>query len=118
VESILNHLKNTSSMFESLKNMFRPVKTDYAQLISEGAVILDVRSHGEYVSGHIEGSVNIPVNKLSENLNKLKSKTKPIITCCASGIRSESARGILESKGYTKVINAGSWQRLEKKLKS
>jgi 3-mercaptopyruvate sulfurtransferase SseA len=50
-------------MFESIKKMFSAVKTDYAQLMSEGAVILDVRSHGEYVSGHIEGSVNIPVNK-------------------------------------------------------
>jgi phage shock protein E len=105
-------------MFEAIKKMFGSVKTDYAQLIAEGAVILDVRSHGEYVSGHIEGSVNIPVNKLSENLNKLKSKNKPIITCCASGMRSASAKGLLESKGYTKVINGGSWQSLEKKLNS
>jgi len=105
-------------MFESLKKMFSAVKTDYAQLMSEGAVILDVRSHGEYVSGHIDGSINIPVNKLSENLNKLKSKNKPIITCCASGMRSASAKGLLESKGYTKVINGGSWQSLEKKVNS
>jgi phage shock protein E len=105
-------------MFESLKKIFRSVKTDYTQLMSEGAIILDVRSHGEYVSGHIDGSINIPVNKLSENLNKLKSKNKPIITCCASGMRSASAKGLLESKGYTKVFNAGSWQSLNRKLKS
>jgi phage shock protein E len=103
-------------MFESLKKMFSSVKTDYAQLMDEGAVILDVRSHDEFVSGHIKGSVNIPVNKLSENLNKLKSKNKPIITCCASGMRSASAKGLLESKGYTKVINGGSWQSLAKKI--
>ena len=105
-------------MFESLKKMFSSVKTDYAQLMSEGAVVLDVRSHGEYVSGHIDGSINIPVSKLSENLNKLKSKNKPVITCCASGMRSASAKGFLESKGYTKVINGGSWQSLNKKLNS
>jgi phage shock protein E len=105
-------------MFESLKKMFSSVKTDYTRLMSEGAVILDVRSHGEYVSGHIDGSINIPVNKLSENLNKLKSKNKPIITCCASGMRSASAKGLLESKGYTKVFNGGSWQSLNRKLKS
>jgi len=104
-------------MFESLKKMFSSVKTDYAQLMDEGAVILDVRSHGEYVSGHIKGSVNIPVNKLSENLNKLKSKNKPIITCCASGMRSASAKGLLESKGYVKVINGGSWQSVAKKIR-
>jgi rhodanese-related sulfurtransferase len=105
-------------MFEALKKIFSPVKTDYSQLMSEGAVILDVRSHGEFVSGHIDGSINIPVNKLPENLNKLKSKNKPIIACCASGMRSASAKGFLESKGYTKVINGGSWQSLNRKLKS
>jgi rhodanese-related sulfurtransferase len=104
-------------MFDSLKKIFSPVKTDYAQLLSEGAIILDVRSPGEFVTGHIKGSINIPVNKLSENLNKLKSKSKPIITCCASGMRSASAKGILESKGYTKVVNGGSWQGLERKIK-
>jgi phage shock protein E len=103
-------------MFESIKKMFSSVNKDYAHLRSEGAIILDVRSHGEFVTGHIEGSVNIPVNKLSENLDKLKSKSKPIITCCASGMRSASAKGILEAKGYTRVINGGSWQSLEKKL--
>jgi rhodanese-related sulfurtransferase len=105
-------------MFESIRKMFSTVKTDYARLISEGAIILDVRSPGEYVSGHIQGSMNISVNKLSENLNKLKSKNQTIITCCASGMRSASAKGILESKGFTKVINGGSWQSLEKKIKS
>ncbi len=103
-------------MFESIMKFFRSAGTDYSGLMSEGAVILDVRSHGEYVTGHIEGSINIPVNKLSENLNKLKSKSKPVITCCATGLRSASAKGILESKGYARVINGGSWQRLERKL--
>ena len=105
-------------MFESIKKMFSAAKTDFTQLISEGAVILDVRSHGEYVTGHIEGSINISVNKLSENLNKLKSKNQTIITCCASGMRSASAKGILESNGYKNVINGGSWQSLNSKLKS
>jgi phage shock protein E len=104
-------------MFDSLRKIFSPIKTDYAQLLSEGAIILDVRSPGEFVTGHIKGSINIPVSKLSENLNKLKSKSKPIITCCASGMRSASAKGILESKGYTKVFNGGSWQGLERKIK-
>jgi len=104
-------------MFESIKKMFSAARTDYAQLMSEGAIILDVRSQGEYASGHIQGSVNIPVNKLPESLNKLKSKDKPIIACCASGMRSASAKAILESKGYTSVFNGGAWNSLERKLK-
>ena len=103
-------------MIELFRKMFSSVKIDYAQMVKEGAVILDVRSKGEFSSGHIKGSVNIPVNVLSENLNKLKSKSKPIITCCASGMRSASAKGILESKGYLNVYNGGSWQSLNQKL--
>jgi phage shock protein E len=103
-------------MFEVLRNIFSSPKIDYAQLITEGAVILDVRSKGEFSSGHIKGSVNIPVNVLSENLNKLKSKNTPIITCCASGTRSAIAKRILESEGYLNVCNAGSWHSLDQKI--
>ncbi len=104
-------------MFESIKKLFSAPKTDYAQLVSEGAIILDVRSKGEYAAGHIQGSINIPVNNLGENLNKLKSKDKPVIACCASGMRSASAKAVLESKGYTRVFNGGAWNSLERKLK-
>ena len=103
-------------MFEAIKNLFKSEKTDFAQLVADGAIILDVRSAGEFASGHIEGSINIPVNKLADNLHKLKSKSKPIITCCASGMRSATAKGLLESKGYAKVYNGGSWIRLNQKI--
>jgi len=104
-------------MFNSIKNLFSVDKTNYAQLVQDGAIILDVRSNGEYTGGHIEGSINIPVNKLTDNLNKLKDKKKPIITCCASGMRSASAKGILESNGYLNVHNGGAWLSLNQKIK-
>jgi rhodanese-related sulfurtransferase len=91
-------------------------KVDYAQLVKEGAIILDVRSKGEYAGGHIKGSINISVDTLSNNLSKLKDKDKTIITCCASGIRSASAKGILKSNGYTQVYNGGGWSSLQNKL--
>ena len=91
-------------------------KTDYAQLVKEGAIILDVRSKGEFLSGHIKGSVNIPVDQLSNNLNKLKDKNVTIITCCASGMRSASAKSILKSNGYTVVFNGGAWSSLQNKI--
>jgi phage shock protein E len=90
--------------------------TDYAQLVKNGAVILDVRSSGEFASGHIEGSINIPVDALASNLNKLKDKNKVIITCCASGMRSAAAKGILKSNGYATVFNGGGWSSLDRKL--
>lgn len=91
-------------------------KVDYAELVKQGAVILDVRSKGEYQSGHIKGSINISVDALSNNLNKLKDKNRPIITCCASGIRSASAKNILKSNGYTIVHNGGGWSSLQNKI--
>lgn len=100
-------------MLNSIKQLFGlGPKTDYAELIKQGAVIVDVRSKGEYASGHIKGSVNIPLNTLENNLSKLK-KDKPVITCCASGMRSASAKSILKAKGFNEVHNAGSWYNLQ-----
>ena len=92
-------------------------KTDYAELVKQGAIILDVRSKGEYSTGHIKGSMNIPVEQLGNNLGKLKDKNKTIITCCASGMRSASAKGILTSSGFTNVYNGGAWQSLDWKIR-
>lgn len=104
-------------MLDSIKSLFGLEKTDYAQLVKNGAIILDVRSKGEYASGHIKGSINISVDQLSNNLNKLKDKSKPIITCCASGMRSASAKSILKSNGFTEVYNGGGWMSLQNKIR-
>lgn len=103
-------------MFEALKKLFRGNPVDYTQLIREGAAIVDVRTSGEYASGHIKGSLNIPVDKLSQSLGRLKDKKKPVITCCASGMRSATAKSILQSNGYEKVYNGGAWHRLNMKI--
>lgn len=103
-------------MFETIKNIFGLEKTDYVELKNRGALILDVRSKSEYAAGHIRGSVNISVDQLANNLNKLKDKNKPIITCCASGLRSASAKNILKSYGYTEVYNGGPWDSLQNKI--
>jgi rhodanese-related sulfurtransferase len=89
---------------------------NYAELIKNGAVILDVRSKTEYAGGHIKGSVNISVDALKNNLTELKNKNKPIITCCASGIRSASAKSILVANGFTQVYNGGGWSSLQNKI--
>ena len=104
-------------MMETLKKILGiGPSVDYAQLVKDGAFILDVRTKGEYVRGHIKGSINISVDQLKANLNQLPAKQEPIITCCASGMRSGSAKGILESSGYTNVHNGGSWMNLQQKI--
>ncbi len=104
-------------MFSILKKMFASGKeTNYVELVKQGAIILDVRSKGEYASGHIKGSINIPVDALGNSLNQLKDKNKPIITCCASGMRSAAAKSVLQKNGYQEVYNGGGWVRLQNNI--
>lgn len=104
-------------MLSTIKQLFGlGPKTDYAALVKKGAIILDVRSKGEYAGGHIKGSINISVDQLSNNLAKLKDKNTPIITCCASGMRSASAKNLLKANGYKEVYNGGGWSSLQAKL--
>ena len=104
-------------MFDTIKNFFgMGSKTDFALLAKNGAVILDVRTKGEFQCGHIKGAINIPVDQLRGNLDKLGDKKKPIITCCASGMRSASAKAVLISCGYSEVYNGGGWQGLQNKI--
>lgn len=88
-------------------------KVDLRDVISKGAIIVDVRSKGEYQSGHLKNSINIPVDNLEQNIKKLK-KDKPVITCCASGARSGSAMRILKANGFEQVYNGGGWTSLRK----
>ena len=104
-------------MLQSIKKLFGiGPKVDYGELIKEGAIILDVRSKGEYAGGHIKNALNIPLDQLGSGLSKFKDKNKAIICCCASGMRSGSATSILKSKGYTKVYNGGGWRALNNKI--
>lgn len=103
-------------MLEKIKNLFGIKSIDYAQLIQDGAIVLDVRTTSEYAAGHIHGSINVPLNKLIQHLKKLKDKDKTIITCCASGSRSAEALNVLKYNGYTSIYNGGSWYRLKSKI--
>jgi rhodanese-related sulfurtransferase len=104
-------------MINTLKKLFGiGPSVNYAELVKSGATILDVRSKAEFAGGHIKGSINISVDTLSGNLGKLKDKNKPIITCCASGMRSASAKSILKANGYTQVHNGGGWYSLQSKI--
>lgn len=99
-------------MASFLSNLFGS-KVDIQEWLDRGATIVDVRSPGEFLGGHLKRSINIPLDTLKSNLGKL-DKTKPVITCCASGIRSASAKSILKSNGFEEVHNGGGWNSLKK----
>lgn len=103
-------------MLEAIKKIFGiGPKVNYSELVAGGAVIIDVRTRGEFQSGHIKGSINIPLDSLRNNFAKIK-KNKPVITCCASGMRSASAKSLLKTSGYSEVYNGGSWYSLQNKI--
>jgi len=88
---------------------------NYAALVEQGAQVIDVRTPAEFGHGHIEHSKNIPLQSLKTNLKKIK-KDQVVITCCASGVRSASAKRILKSNGFEEVYNGGGWLSLQGKL--
>jgi rhodanese-related sulfurtransferase len=88
---------------------FRQAKRLLPKLLAQGAVVIDVRSAGEYASGAREGSVNIPLADLDRGA-ELLDRRKPVVVCCASGTRSGLAATLLRRKGFTNVLNAGPWR--------
>jgi phage shock protein E len=87
---------------------FKKIKGLIPDYIKQGAVIVDVRSAGEYSQGSSPLSINIPLTEISRRASEL-DKNKPIILCCASGARSGAAVGILKSLGFKNIVNAGPW---------
>ena len=85
-----------------------------AKSLKNGAQVIDVRSRAEFASGHFKGSINIPLDELDRNVGRI-SREKPVVVCCASGMRSGSAKSILQRHGFT-VHNGGSWRSVERKL--
>ena len=79
--------------------------------------IVDVRTTEEFSNSKVEGSVNIPLNLVPENIETLK-KMQPLVLCCAAGVRSGQAMEFLKSNGLDQVYNGGSWQNVENKLNS
>ena len=79
--------------------------------------IVDVRTNEEFSNSRVEGSVNIPLNLVPENIKTLK-KMQPLVLCCAAGVRSGQAMEFLKFNGLDDVYNGGSWQDVENMLNS
>lgn len=69
-----------------------------------GPLVLDVRTSGEWESGHIEGARHIPLPKLTANLTQLP-KDDPLAVLCGSGYRSSIAASLLLAHGFNRVQN-------------
>ncbi len=79
-------------------------------LKKNGAICVDVRSSGEFLSGNAPGTINIPLQELGSRLGELP-KLSPVVLCCASGTRSGMAKLLLLKNGYRNVHNIGTWNK-------
>ena len=74
--------------------------------------IVDVRTEGEFISGNVNGSINIPLDKVADRVEELK-EMQPLVMCCLSGGRSGQAAAYLQSLGCEEVYNGGGWQMVD-----
>ncbi|AZQ62223.1 rhodanese-like domain-containing protein [Flammeovirga pectinis] len=87
-------------------------KVDYKELIDNGAKVIDVRSTGEFSSGHFKGSKNIPLDQVSKRMPEILKLGEPLIVCCKSGMRASNAMSTIKKAGVKEVYNAGGWTNL------
>lgn len=72
------------------------------------AVLLDVRSPGEFASGHIDGALNVPLDRLAHDIAQaVPDRATPLVLYCQSGGRSGMACQVLRQLGYTQLNNGG-----------
>ena len=77
-------------------------------MINQKMTIIDVRTPGEFMGGHVAGSINIPLQEIQNRKDEIMALPQPIILCCASGMRSGQATAYLKSLGVD-CENGGSW---------
>lgn len=97
------------NFFKKLLGM--PDTNQLQEFKNKGAVIIDVRTKGEFNGGHPKNAKNIPLDQIGKQSNKIKAMNKPVIVVCRSGARSGQAASILKNAGV-EVINGGPWQNV------
>lgn len=96
-----------------LSRLFGNKTNPLTEILNQGATIIDVRTPAEYMGGHVEGSINIPLDQVQHKVGKIKKMKSPLVLCCASGIRSASATSLLKSHSINDVYNGGRWSKVD-----
>ena len=80
--------------------------------MKSGALVIDVRTPGEFNSGHLPNAINLPLDEIETALpRRVKEKNQALLLHCQSGMRSGVARKKLIALGYANVFNLGSYGR-------
>ncbi|MCB0851495.1 MAG: rhodanese-like domain-containing protein, partial [Bacteroidetes bacterium] len=73
----------------------------------EGVAIIDVREPLEFMFGHVDGAINMPLRSVPGRIDEIKAFNGPVVVYCQSGNRSGQAVSFLKSQGLTEVYNGG-----------
>ena len=85
---------------------------DARERLKGGALVIDVRSAGEFASGHLANAINLPVDQIEATLpQRVKDKSRVLLLHCQSGARSGAAKKKLKALGYANAFNLGSYSR-------
>jgi phage shock protein E len=85
--------------------------------LKKGAKVIDVRSEREFQERHLPGAVNVPLDRLRDEIGRhAPDKAQPLLLHCLSGTRSGIGKAVLKKMGYRNVFNLGSYGRAEKIL--
>ena len=86
--------------------------------LRKGAIVIDVRTPQEFDRGKVPESINIPVDRIAANAERIKGMSRQVVFCCSSGARSSTAASIMKQKGLKEVYNGGSWENVLRILKN
>jgi phage shock protein E len=83
------------------------------------ALIIDLRTPSEFALGHVEGALNLPIDKLGQNYaTVVPDKARQIVVYCQSGAQSAIAAQFFKLQRYANVINGGSAGDVARQLSS
>jgi len=91
---------------------------DAKQYLRSGALVIDVRTAGEFVAGHLPVAVNLPLSEIETNwTRRIKDKEQVLLLHCQSGTRSSAAKKKLIAMGCPNAYNMGGYTRAARIVK-
>lgn len=85
----------------------RASSQDAHDWVTKGAILLDVRTPQEFAAGHLDGAINVPVDRVADRIASVAKPDQPIVVYCRSGARSGAATRALRARGYGQVLDLG-----------
>lgn len=103
--------------FLLLKRLTQVTPASAREWLNKGALVIDVRSEAEFQERHLPDAINIPLNRLGDEIARhAPDKARSLLLHCLSGTRSGMGTSTLREMGYQNVFNLGSYDRAQKIL--